>query len=297
MTAPWTHRSTRRWERQVHTWGRSTAGPSVDCVIGSPRRRRHAGPGKWYAAGWALVGAALGAPAVVARHPLRRPGRGRRPPGPGRRTTPSAGPSPSPSPGSTRSSRSTPPPATWTPTRLIPGRLAADRTVRERGHRGRLPGRRAAVRQPGPVDRVRRRCWPPTPACSWSSRTSPSRRRCGPASAPRPSPNSNAPTPRLQQALDENAALHAQLLVQAREAGVADERRRLAAEIHDTIAQGLTGIIAQLQVVANAPDLDIARTHLGRASDLARAQPRRGPPLRAATWPRWRWRTTDCPKR
>jgi signal transduction histidine kinase len=74
----------------------------------------------------------------------------------------------------------------------------------------------------------------------------------------------------LQQALDENAALHAQLLVQAREAGVADERRRLAAEIHDTIAQGLTGIIAQLQVVANAPDLTVARTHLTRASDLAR---------------------------
>ncbi|GGK50830.1 histidine kinase [Streptomyces flaveus] len=74
----------------------------------------------------------------------------------------------------------------------------------------------------------------------------------------------------LQQALDENAALHAQLLVQAREAGVADERRRLAAEIHDTIAQGLTGIIAQLQVVANAPDLPTARTHLDRASDLAR---------------------------
>lgn len=74
----------------------------------------------------------------------------------------------------------------------------------------------------------------------------------------------------LQQALDENAALHAQLLVQAREAGVADERRRLAAEIHDTIAQGLTGIIAQLQVVANAPDLATARTHLDRASNLAR---------------------------
>ena len=74
----------------------------------------------------------------------------------------------------------------------------------------------------------------------------------------------------LQQALDENAALHAQLLVQAREAGVADERRRLAAEIHDTIAQGLTGIIAQLQVVANAPDLTTARTHLERASTLAR---------------------------
>ncbi|MCI3273225.1 sensor histidine kinase [Streptomyces cylindrosporus] len=74
----------------------------------------------------------------------------------------------------------------------------------------------------------------------------------------------------LQQALDENAALHAQLLVQAREAGVADERRRLAAEIHDTIAQGLTGIIAQLQVVANTPDREQAREHTGRAMDLAR---------------------------
>ncbi|KUN45278.1 sensor histidine kinase [Streptomyces olivochromogenes] len=74
----------------------------------------------------------------------------------------------------------------------------------------------------------------------------------------------------LQQALDENAALHAQLLVQAREAGVADERRRLAAEIHDTIAQGLTGIIAQLQVVAGATDLTTAHTHLERASGLAR---------------------------
>ncbi|MEU1118049.1 MULTISPECIES: sensor histidine kinase [unclassified Streptomyces] len=77
----------------------------------------------------------------------------------------------------------------------------------------------------------------------------------------------------LQQAMDENAALHAQLLVQAREAGVADERRRLAAEIHDTIAQGLTGIIAQLQVVAGAQDTGheaLAREHLGRAADLAR---------------------------
>ncbi|MFR0357098.1 sensor histidine kinase [Streptomyces sediminimaris] len=74
----------------------------------------------------------------------------------------------------------------------------------------------------------------------------------------------------LQQALDENAALHAQLLVQAREAGVADERRRLAAEIHDTLAQGLTGIIAQLQVVVNTPDRDQAREHTGRAMELAR---------------------------
>ncbi|WP_077061870.1 sensor histidine kinase [Streptomyces sp. MP131-18] len=74
----------------------------------------------------------------------------------------------------------------------------------------------------------------------------------------------------LQQALDENAALQAQLLVQAREAGIADERRRLAAEIHDTIAQGLTGIIAQLRVVAGQPDPAAAHEHLDRASDLAR---------------------------
>ncbi|MEV7195286.1 sensor histidine kinase [Streptomyces sp. NPDC093510] len=77
----------------------------------------------------------------------------------------------------------------------------------------------------------------------------------------------------LQRAMEENAALHAQLLVQAREAGIADERRRLAAEIHDTIAQGLTGIIAQLQVVAGAQDageVTPAREHLDRAAALAR---------------------------
>ncbi|MFJ3904702.1 sensor histidine kinase [Streptomyces sp. NPDC090025] len=75
---------------------------------------------------------------------------------------------------------------------------------------------------------------------------------------------------RLERALAENAALQAQLLVQAREAGVADERRRLAAEIHDTIAQGLAGIITQLQVVTVTTDPEVAGTHLRRAADLAR---------------------------
>lgn len=51
----------------------------------------------------------------------------------------------------------------------------------------------------------------------------------------------------LEEALQDNAALHAQLLVQAREAGVQDERERMAREIHDTLAQGLAGILAQLQ--------------------------------------------------
>ncbi|MFI8433028.1 sensor histidine kinase [Streptomyces sp. NPDC079020] len=77
---------------------------------------------------------------------------------------------------------------------------------------------------------------------------------------------------RLEAAMAENAALHAQLLVQAREAGVDDERRRLAAEIHDTLAQGLTGIIAQLQVVTSLAESEpeTARAHLDRALGLAR---------------------------
>lgn len=77
---------------------------------------------------------------------------------------------------------------------------------------------------------------------------------------------------RLEQAMAENAGLHAQLLVQAREAGVADERSRLAAEIHDTIAQGLTGIIAQLQAVTSTAGIDpeLAAEHVVRATVLAR---------------------------
>ncbi|MFI7613305.1 sensor histidine kinase [Nonomuraea terrae] len=75
---------------------------------------------------------------------------------------------------------------------------------------------------------------------------------------------------RLAQALRENAGLHAQLILQAREAGVADERRRLAAEIHDTLAQGLTGIVTQLQAAADSADPAAVRDHIDRASALAR---------------------------
>ncbi|CAM3326826.1 sensor histidine kinase [Kibdelosporangium persicum] len=51
---------------------------------------------------------------------------------------------------------------------------------------------------------------------------------------------------RLASAMEENAGLHAQLLVQAREAGVLDERQRMAREIHDTLAQELAALIRQL---------------------------------------------------
>ena len=76
---------------------------------------------------------------------------------------------------------------------------------------------------------------------------------------------------RLEAALEENAGLHAQLLTQAREAGVLDERGRMAREIHDTIAQGLTGIVTQLEAAEQARDRpEDRRRHIDNAIDLAR---------------------------
>jgi signal transduction histidine kinase len=76
---------------------------------------------------------------------------------------------------------------------------------------------------------------------------------------------------KLEAALAENAGLHTQLLTQAREAGVLDERHRIAREIHDTLAQGLTGIITQLQA-AEQVDQDpvVWRKHVKAATGLAR---------------------------
>ena len=76
---------------------------------------------------------------------------------------------------------------------------------------------------------------------------------------------------KLAAALRENAGLHAQLLNQAREAGVLDERQRMAGEIHDVLAQGLTGIVTQLEAAdaAAARPADWRR-HLDAAKRLAR---------------------------
>lgn len=71
----------------------------------------------------------------------------------------------------------------------------------------------------------------------------------------------------LQDTMRENAGLQAQLLIQAREAGVLDERQRMAAEIHDTLGQGLTGIITQLQAARRAEDW---QRHVDIAVRLAR---------------------------
>ena len=76
---------------------------------------------------------------------------------------------------------------------------------------------------------------------------------------------------RLEAALAENAGLQAQLLTQAREAGILEERQRLAREIHDTLAQGFTGIITQLGAVQQAKDNpERWQQHVENALALAR---------------------------
>ena len=80
---------------------------------------------------------------------------------------------------------------------------------------------------------------------------------------------------RLEATIAENEGLHRQLLIQARETGVLDERRRIAREIHDTLAQGLTGIVTQLQAAEHAVsgipgDPTGWRRHVDAATRLAR---------------------------
>lgn len=77
---------------------------------------------------------------------------------------------------------------------------------------------------------------------------------------------------RLEASMTENARLHARLLAQAREAGIVEERRRLAGEIHDTLAQGLTGIIAQLEAAEHTRHrLSEWSRHVAQARTLARS--------------------------
>ncbi len=76
---------------------------------------------------------------------------------------------------------------------------------------------------------------------------------------------------KLAESLRHNADLQERLLTQARAAGVSEERRRMAREIHDTLAQGLMGIITQLQAAQRAGIGDpAAERHLDSAIGLAR---------------------------
>jgi signal transduction histidine kinase len=76
---------------------------------------------------------------------------------------------------------------------------------------------------------------------------------------------------RSEAVIAENAGLQAQLLTQAREAGVLEERQRMAREIHDTLAQGLTGIVTQLEAAQRTSDSDEHRRRIDNAKELARA--------------------------
>lgn len=80
----------------------------------------------------------------------------------------------------------------------------------------------------------------------------------------------------LARALAHQAMLALQLTRLARdsrEAAVMEERNRLARDIHDTLAQGFTGVIMQLQAARGAAEranLAAATQHIQRAEDLAR---------------------------
>ena len=75
---------------------------------------------------------------------------------------------------------------------------------------------------------------------------------------------------RLEETMAENTGLHAQLLSQAREAGVLEERQRMAREIHDTLAQGMTGIITQLEAVRQSGPGAARERRIDIAAQLAR---------------------------
>jgi PAS domain S-box-containing protein len=81
----------------------------------------------------------------------------------------------------------------------------------------------------------------------------------------------------LAQALAHQAMFAIQLnefADQSQRAAIVEERNRMARDIHDTLAQGLTGVIVQLQAAEDASakgyDKDAA-DHLQSARDLARA--------------------------
>lgn len=74
---------------------------------------------------------------------------------------------------------------------------------------------------------------------------------------------------KLAASMAENARLHSQLVEQAEKAAVITERQRMAREIHDTLAQGLTGIITQLEAAEQDENPAVSR-HLSTATWLAR---------------------------
>ena len=75
-----------------------------------------------------------------------------------------------------------------------------------------------------------------------------------------------------QHMIDELESTRSELARAEREAGMLEERQRLAGEIHDTLAQGFTSIILYLESagIAFETDLPIARMHVERALKASR---------------------------
>lgn len=76
---------------------------------------------------------------------------------------------------------------------------------------------------------------------------------------------------KLAALAEENADLQAQLLSQAKESGVQEERQRMAREIHDTLAQGLIGIITHLEAAGQVVEEPrLLRPRMATAQQMAR---------------------------
>ncbi len=79
---------------------------------------------------------------------------------------------------------------------------------------------------------------------------------------------------KLSMALAHQAALAIQLMRlshESRQTAVTAERTRIARDIHDTLAQGFTGVIAQLQAAKGSKDLVNIAAHIELAEELARS--------------------------
>jgi signal transduction histidine kinase len=75
-----------------------------------------------------------------------------------------------------------------------------------------------------------------------------------------------------RELIEQLAQTQAELLEAERQAGILSERQRLAHEIHDTLAQGLTSVVMHLEAAEQqlANITDPAQHHLDQARDIAR---------------------------
>ena len=82
---------------------------------------------------------------------------------------------------------------------------------------------------------------------------------------------------RVAEALASQATLAVQmarLAEQARQAAVLEERNRIARDIHDTLAQGFTGVVVNLEASSRAlkkDSIEVALEHIEHAQQLAQA--------------------------